>query len=90
MIFDTLAAMADYRNNLKFDLTATTAECKTEMLLKNAAGQFTMKDETLTVDGRTVTVNDANKLQYILRGLLVKTPLQTLNANLAPYSPTNP
>ena len=90
MIFDTLAAMADYRDNHKFDFTATTTDCKNEMTLKNDAGQLPLKTETLTVDGRTVAVNDKNKLQYMLRGYLAKTPLQTLSADMATYNPTNP
>ncbi len=86
MIFDTLAAMADYRNNLKFDLTATTAECRAELVLKNDAGSLTLKTETLSVDSISKNVADKDKIKYFMRGMLAKTPLQSLDADMKSYA----
>ena len=86
MIFDTLAAMADYRDNHKFDFTATTANCKSELVLKNDAGSLTLKTETLSVDGITKTVADKDKFKYLMEGMLKKTPLQTINADIKNYA----
>lgn len=87
MIFDTLAAMAEYNHNKKFDLTATTAQCKEIMVSKNAAGSFTMKSGSVTVDAaRTYNVDDADKLKFFVQAMQTKTPLQVLSASMAPYA----
>lgn len=86
MILDTLAAIADYTENNKFDSGASVAECKTAITTKNTNGLLTTKEETLTIPGGTKTVSDSDKYKHILHGMLHRTPLQTLNSDIANYA----
>jgi len=86
MIFDTLAAMADYNNNNKFDTSATQEECKTVLENKNSAGLLTLADGTVRVDSLAAkTVSDADKYAIFAYAILNKTPRSSIEADLAAY-----
>ena len=90
MIFETLAAMAQYdregaeRGN--FDFTATAAECKTLLtdvvntgaktviIPQTLSGVMNVTNEVLTVGGHVKTNNQLNWFNQHMRGLETKAP----------------
>lgn len=69
MIFDTIAALADYLNNGKFDNSASREQCEaviSELLRTD--------HETLTVDGRVILNNELDRLSYFAENMQHRTP----------------
>ena len=80
MIFDTIAALADYLNNGKFDNSASRAQCE------DALREFLRTDqETLTVDGRTVFNNEGKRLSYFIDAIQSRTPRSEYEENVSDY-----
>jgi len=76
MIFDTLSALADYRNNLKFDNNATMEQCE-EVVLELSRAQH----ETLTIGQKHLLNNEIDKYSYWVDGIQHKTS----RTDLEPY-----
>lgn len=86
MIFDTLAAMASYDNNKKFDFAATRAQCKTAMTTRHNNGKLPLTESTITVDSHTPkTADDATKFSYFVKGILDKSAYSTISSNIEAY-----
>ena len=93
MIFETLAAMADYADDKKFNLSSTAAQAKTVLTdARNTgtktvidemtkAGVLTITSETLTVGGVTKTHEPLDYLNQHIVGIQNKTPRKTVEAN---------
>ena len=87
MIFDTIAAMADYNNDKKFDANATQAQCKTVMTTKNSAGLLTLGSGTITVDSQTAkTLSDSDKFAIFTHAMLNKTPRALIESDMSDYA----
>jgi len=76
MIFDTISALADYRNNLKFDNNATREQCEAVVLELSRA-----QHETLTVGQKRLLNNEIDKYSYWVDGIQHKTS----RTELEPY-----
>ena len=72
MIFETLAAMADYQNNKAFDFNVDAAEAKT--VLSDVRN-------TLTVAGVAKTHEPLDYLNQHIVGILNKTPRKIVEDN---------
>ena len=93
MIFETLAAMADWENDKKFNLNADAAQAKT--ILEDArntgtktvidemtkSGVMTVTTETITVGGVTKTNDPLNYLNQHIAGIQSKAPRKTVDEN---------
>ena len=86
MIFETLAAMAQWNNNQRFDFTATAAQCrdnlvdvvnrgaKTVIRPQTLSGVMNITNETLTINGVAKVNNQLNWFNQHMRGLETKAP----------------
>lgn len=93
MIFETLAAMADYADNKAFDLNSTAAECKstledvtntgTKAVIQSmtTSGTMNVTNEVLTVGGVTKTNNQNDWFNQHMVGLQQKQPRKVVEAN---------
>ena len=80
MIFDTIAAIADYINNGKFDNSASREQC--EQTLR----EFLRTDqETLTVDGKIILNNELNRLSYFTEEMQHRTPRSEYEREVSNY-----
>ena len=86
MIFETLAAMADYNDNKKFDNSPNVAYDKATMLALSVAGKLTLKSETLTVGSKTLNNSESDKYKFFVDGIMNRTPMATVQENMAPYA----
>lgn len=82
MIFSTLAAMADYNDDVKFNQSPNAAYDKTTMEAKNTAGALTLTTETLTIGNRTIVVSDSDKFSVFVDGLINRTPFSVVEPNM--------
>lgn len=96
MIFETLAAMAQYdRTGVEsgnYDFTATAAECKTLLtdvvsrttktviVPQTTGGVMNVTNEVLTVGGVVKTNNQLNWFNQHIRGLETKAPRKVVEA----------
>lgn len=92
MIFETLAAMAQWNNNKKFDFTASAAQCranlvdvantgaKTVINAQTTSGVMLVTNETLTVNGVAKTNNQFDWFSQHVRGLETKAPRKVVEA----------
>jgi len=69
MIFDTIAALADYLNNGKFDNSATKAQCE-----ESVRNLLTTNHETLTVGERILLNNELEKFGVFSYEIQYRTP----------------
>ena len=76
MILTTLAAMADYANNGKYDHSATQAEILAKMQEMTAAGKLTAVEETLTIGSQTVKVRTSEGFAIAAEAIQNKTSEQ--------------
>jgi hypothetical protein len=93
MIFETLAAMADYANNRGFDFSSDAAQAKTVLedatnagtktVIEDitAGGTIQIEDETLTVASTDKVNNQNDWYNQHLVGLQQKTPRSIVEAN---------
>jgi hypothetical protein len=93
MIFETLAAMADYVDDKKFNYSSDAAGAKTVLTdAKNtgaktvidgftASGVLTVTSETLTIGGVERTNDPLNHLNQHITGIQDKTPRATVEGN---------
>jgi hypothetical protein len=98
MIYETLAAMADYSGNEKFDFTSTTTEAKAVLDdlrdgntgglvdFATASGSLTMANEVLTIGSRTITNDKTAVMDDYIVGMQDKTPRKVLEDNIDPAS----
>jgi len=86
MIFETLAATSDWDDDKRFNFSPNTAACEATVTAESTAGKLTISDETVRVGGTKVMDNDqAARLSYYLRGLMVKTPRSQLESDMSQY-----
>ena len=78
MIHSTLAAMADYSDDGKFDFDVSSAAVLAKIKELNATGNFPYIEEKLTVGNKIVMAHVARKLQLVADGVLAKTPMGTI------------
>ncbi len=93
MIFETLAAMADWQNDKKFDLDADAAQAKsvltdarntgTKTVIEEmtTSGVMTVTSETITINGSSRTHDPLNYLNQHIAGIQNKTPRKTVDEN---------
>jgi hypothetical protein len=93
MIFETLAAMADWENDKKFNLNADAAQAKsiltdarntgakTVIQEMTTSGVMTVTTETITINGVSRTNDPLNYLNQHIAGIQGKTPRKTVDAN---------
>lgn len=93
MIYETLAAMADWANDKKFNLNADAAQAKTTLedvantgvktviQEMTTAGIMAVANETLTVGGVTKTNNAFNNLNQHIAGIQTKAPRKIVEDN---------
>ena len=74
MIFDTLAALADYRNNHKFDSGATKAQC-CEVIANDLQS---VNVEILMVGGEFILNDEIGKFCPFVYGMQHRTPMSSL------------
>ncbi len=86
MIFETLAAMSDYNDNLKFDNSPNVAYDKATMQALSTAGKLPLKSETLRVGNKILTNSEADKYKYFVDGIINRTPMAIVQENMAPYA----
>ena len=96
MIYETLAAIADYNNNLKFDLTSTELEANETLVAYRdrdgsvdkitRSGSLTIPEETLTINGVVVSNSKVDVLDDWLVAIQNKTPRTVVDNELAPDS----
>jgi hypothetical protein len=94
MIFETLAAMADWNNNRKHDLTTTQSQANATLVgfrdrdgsvdqITNS-GSLTLSNEVLTINGQTINNDKAGVYDEYLVALQNKTPRKVLEDTLSP------
>lgn len=93
MIFETLAAMADYADNKGFDFSSNAAQAKTVLEDATNAGTKTVigdmtqsgtiqiEDETLTINTTAKTSNQNDWYNQHLVGLQQKSPRSVVEGN---------
>jgi len=93
MIFETLAAMADYADDKEFDFSSTAAQAKT--VLEDAtsveakavigdmtqSGTIQIENETLTINTTVKTSNQNDWYNQHLVGLQQKSPRSVVEGN---------
>ena len=96
MIYETLAAMADWLDNRRFDFGSSEAQVKAVLddfrggNVDNVvddvtnSGTLTLSNEVLTIDGTTLTNDKNSRLDDYLVGMQDKTPRKVLEDNIAP------
>lgn len=84
-ILETLAAQADYDDDVKFNDSADAAQCTTTITGIRDGGNSGIKNETLTGGPRTVTNDEAAKLAIFAKGIIDRTSLSQLDASLQSY-----
>ena len=82
MILSTLAAMADYADDGKFDLDVSQADILTKIQALNSTGNFPLVAEKLTIGNKVVMVRTAEALQLACHAVLNKTPQQTVQDDI--------
>lgn len=82
MIFETLAAIAEWNNNLKFDNNATREQCETTQTDLHDAGKLPLMTETLTWDSDSKTVSEATKYSHYIYAIQKKTPRSVIESDL--------
>lgn len=92
-IYETLAAMADYADDKKFNFSSDAAQAKTVLVDVDNEGTKTVIDdvtkagvmdianETLTVGGVEKVNNQFNNLNQHVAGIQAKTPRKTVEDN---------
>ena len=92
MIFDTIAAMAQWNNNKKFDFQASATLCRANLVdVANTGTKTVINDQTISgvmgVTNETLTINGVAKVnaQYDwfsqhIRGLETKAPRSVVEA----------
>lgn len=92
-IFETLAAMADYADDRKINLSSTSTQVKNVLIDVDNTGLKTVIDEmtksgtmkvvneTLTVGGVEKVNNQLNNLNQHIVGIQGKTPRKTVEEN---------
>lgn len=96
MIFETLAAMADYADDKKFNLSSTPVQAKATLVdVKNSttaktvvapmtvSGVMQFSNETLVVGGVTKVNNQGDWFNQHLVGLQKKTPRKVVEAAMS-------
>ena len=80
MIFDTIAAIADYKNNKKFDNNATREEIESILSeLSNA------KQEILTIGQRQLFNDEIKRYTYWVDGVQHKTPRSKIESEVSNF-----
>jgi hypothetical protein len=87
MIFETLAAMADYNNNLKFDNDASLSECAETIGDLEEVGKLNTNSDTTTMNlsnGKTRVTTNIKYLSdtYFIHALQHKTPRSEFQPSL--------
>ncbi len=88
MIYSTLAAIADYRDNNnnfrrnRFDNSAQLADDQAVIAERNVAGALTVASGTITHKGKTITDPTAAITAQMMDGILKRTPLAIVQKDL--------
>lgn len=78
MILSTLAAMADYADDGKFDFDVSEADILTKIRALNATGNFPIITEKLTIGNKVVMTRTDQALKLHCHAVLNKTPQQNV------------
>ena len=85
MILSTLAAMADYENNGKFDLGATQEEILAVINALSAAGKLNVVSEKLTIGSKIVMGRTAEVFSLAAEAVQNKTSEQIIADDIINY-----
>ena len=82
MIFSTLAAISDYDDDLRFNFSPSTSDCKSTIDTKSLAGQMSTKSETVRAGSRTIDNDESARLQHVVHAILNKVSRTEIEASV--------